>query len=129
MIIRFALTLVIALISLALFLALRKGQIRRVNNGKMVLSASHIPTLLFFSSDSCAPCLTQDIYLDQLKPETQRNISVDKIDVDLNHEMAEQLGVFTLPTTVLVDRSGQVRHINYGLTTAAKLEGQLEKYS
>jgi thiol-disulfide isomerase/thioredoxin len=129
MIIRFALTLVIALTSLALFLALRKGQIRRVNKGKMVLSASQIPTLLFFSSESCAPCLTQDIYLDQLKPELQRNISVDKIDVDLNHDMAEQLGVFTLPTTVLVDRSGQVRHINYGLTTAAKLEGQLEKIS
>jgi thioredoxin-like negative regulator of GroEL len=129
MIIRFALTLVIILTSLALFLALRNEQIRRANKNERVLPIGHNPSLLFFSRDSCAPCLTQDSYLDKLEPELQGKLSVEKFDVDLNRVLANQLGIFTLPTTVLVDRSGQVRHINYGLTTAAKLEGQLEKIS
>jgi thioredoxin-like negative regulator of GroEL len=129
MIIRLVLTLVIISTSLALFLALRHAQIHRANMKKHILSTGHNTSLLFFSSDSCAPCITQDSYLDKLNPEIQRKLSVEKIDVNLDRDLADQLKIFTLPTTVLVDRSGQVRHINYGLTTAAKLEGQLEKIS
>ena len=33
--------------------------------------------------------------------------------------------MFSLPTTVLVDGRGQVRHVNYGLTDAHKLGRQL----
>jgi thioredoxin-like negative regulator of GroEL len=129
MIIRIVLTLVIISTSLALFLALRNAQIHRANMKKHALPTGLNPSLLFFSSDSCAPCITQDSYLEKLKPELQGKLSVEKIDVNLDRDLADQLGIFTLPTTVLVDRSGQVRNINYGLTTAAKLEGQLEKIS
>ncbi len=94
-----------------------------------MLSTSQKPTLIFFSSDSCTPCLTQNIYLEKIESEFQSKLSVEKINVDLKQELAGQLGIFTLPTMALVDRSGQVRQINYGLTTAAKLEKQLENFS
>ena len=128
MLIRFAFTFIIILTGLALFLTLRHGHIRSVNKRNLALPSGHNPTLLVFSSDRCAPCTTQEIYLEKLEPDLQGNISVEKIDVDLDRELADQLGIFTLPTTVLVDRSGQVRHINYGLTSAVKLEQQLEKF-
>jgi len=35
--------------------------------------------------------------------------------------------VFTLPTTLIVDPHGTVRHANYGLVDARKLAGQLRK--
>ncbi len=127
MIIRFALTFIIILIGLALFLTLRYGHIRRTNQRKITLPSGTHPTLLVFGSDSCAPCLTQEIYIDKLEPGLQDIITVEKIDVDSKREFADELGIFTLPTTVLIDKSGQVRHINYGLTTASKLERQLEK--
>ena len=128
MIIRFALTIIIIISGLALFMALRYGHIKRAGKKKKLLPSGPSPTLLVFGSDSCAPCTTQEIYIDKLEPEFQANISVEKIDVDLSRELADELGIFTLPTTVWVDKSGQVRQINYGLTTSSKLEGQLEKF-
>jgi len=108
-------------------MTLRYGHIQRANKKKFMLPSGPGPTLLIFGSDSCAPCITQEIYIDKLETDLQDIISVEKIDVDINRELADELGIFTLPTTVLVDKSGKVRHINYGLTTASKLEGQLEK--
>ena len=40
-------------------------------------------------------------------------------------DTATRYSVFTLPTTVLVDADGRVRHVNYGLTDANKLGRQL----
>ena len=128
MIIRFALTFVIILTGLALFMTLRYGHIQRANKWNIVLPSGSNPTLLIFGSDSCAPCLTQEIYIEKLELDLHENLAVEKIDVGLNRELADELRIFTLPTTVLVDKTGQVRHINYGLTTASKLEGQLEKF-
>ena len=38
---------------------------------------------------------------------------------------AERYGVFTLPTTLIVDPKGTVRHANYGLADSRKLANQL----
>lgn len=129
MLLRFGLTLLIILIGLALFLAFRSSQIRRFNSRGGLTAPAQTPALIFFSSRSCTPCLAQDTYLEGIKPELKQGFFINKIDVEENQELASQLGVLTLPTTMLVDRSGIIRHINYGLTTTTKLEGQLENYS
>jgi hypothetical protein len=39
--------------------------------------------------------------------------------------MAQQYRVLTLPTTILLNAGGEVKEINYGLTTWPKLQFQL----
>jgi hypothetical protein len=56
-----------------------------------------------------------------------KRLSVQEVNADVEGNEAARYGVFTLPTTLIVDREGQVRHINYGLTPAVKLTQQLEK--
>jgi hypothetical protein len=39
--------------------------------------------------------------------------------------VASRYKVLTLPTTIVLDRAGQVTHINYGVVAQSKLETQL----
>ncbi len=83
------------------------------------------PRLLYFRSDSCGPCLAQARYLEQVQTEFAGQVAVEKIDADAQSDRAAAYGIFTLPTTILIDPKGTVRHINYGLTDARKLAKQL----
>lgn len=84
------------------------------------------PALLYFRSDTCAPCHTQAIFLEQVHQRYRGRVLFEKIDADTDLERARQYGVFTLPTTILVDGQGVVKQINYGLTDSHKLSRQLE---
>lgn len=87
---------------------------------------SRQPSLLYFWSEHCAPCVTQAQFLQQLPQQMMRHIHFERIDAEKEHETAARYGVFTLPTTMLVDRRGSVKHVNYGLIDARKLTSQLE---
>ena len=84
------------------------------------------PRLLYFRSSQCPPCVTQARYLEQLPSQVRDRVAIQKIDADRESDAAARYGVFTLPTTLLLDREGSIRHINYGLTDARKLARQLE---
>lgn len=84
------------------------------------------PVLLYFRSDHCPPCVTQARFLEQLPETLTSRIAVEKVDVEKETKKANEYGVFTLPTTLLLDPGGAVRHINYGLTDAGKLARQVE---
>lgn len=84
------------------------------------------PSLLYFRSDHCTPCVTQAQFLQQLPEQMTRQITIEQIDAEKERDVAARYGVFTLPTTMLVDRQGSVRHVNYGLIDAHKLTSQLE---
>lgn len=94
--------------------------------GRQLFLANGQPSLLYFWSDDCAPCVTQAKFLLQLPEQVREQVRVEKIDAEKESETAASYGVFTLPTTMLVDRQGSVRHVNYGLTDVRKLTGQLE---
>lgn len=83
------------------------------------------PLLLYFRSDHCMSCVTQTRYLEQLEQKWDRNLTIQKIDTDAEPDKAQQYGVFTLPTTILVDSLGKVRQVNYGLTNTQRLSQQL----
>lgn len=87
---------------------------------------SRQPALLYFWSEHCAPCVTQAQFLQQLPEQMMRRIRFERIDAETEQETAARYGVFTLPTTMLVDRRGSVKHVNYGLIDARKLTNQLE---
>ena len=65
-------------------------------------------------------------HLDVYKRQAQwSDVTIERIDATRDPETAARYRVFSLPTTVLVDGRGQVRHVNYGLTDAHKLGRQL----
>lgn len=84
------------------------------------------PRLLYFRSDYCAPCLTQARFLEELPDGVKQQVAIEKIDVERESETASRYGVFTLPTTLLLDDEGSIRHVNYGLADAGKLARQVK---
>ena len=128
MIIRLLITAILLLIGFAVFFALRYLHTRRANGiNSQSDSAVGSPSLLYFRSDNCAPCVAQGRHLEILEDKLGDNISIMKVDVDRERELAQEYGVFTLPTTFLLDSSGKVQQINYGLTTATKFIQQMER--
>jgi thioredoxin 1 len=93
---------------------------------KPVEAAPGVPTLLYFSADYCAPCqLQQTPIVDKLAAELGESVVVKKYDVTEHPELASRYQVLTLPTTIVLNREGQVAHLNYGVASQAKLEAQL----
>jgi glutaredoxin len=116
MIERLIVSLVLMIAAGGLFSLLQMVQRQRLS-GLMTISAT--PKVLYFRADSCAGCATQKRYLDEI------DAPIETIDVERDPEKAAQFNVMTLPSTIVVDSHGTVRHINYGVTTAQKLSKQL----
>ena len=102
------------------------GQLNR-ETAVSAFSTLATPTLLYFRSDSCVVCPTQEQYVKQLADVWNGRIAIHKIDADTEPQTAQQYGVMTLPTTIVVDNTGSVRDVNYGLTNAHKLNKQVER--
>jgi thioredoxin-like negative regulator of GroEL len=122
MIERLFIILLFTALSLGVYVAFKAVHMQRMGH---VVTNFGQPTLLYFRSDNCPPCATQASYLEQLQQKWQGNLTIQKIDTDAEPDKARQYGVFTLPTTILVDPIGQVRQVNYGLTNVQKLSQQL----
>lgn len=121
-----SLTLIILLVAAyGLFQARHRVKAQKAIRRQVTL-ANGQPSLLYFWSDDCAPCVTQAQFLRQLPDQVSEQVRVEKIDAEKEPQMAATYGVFTLPTTMLVDGQGSVRHVNYGLTDVRKLTSQLE---
>lgn len=136
---RILLTGILAVLGVVVVTVMRQAHMRRLNRTAMPMKAagaivpetavSAYPTLLYFRSDGCAACPTQARHLDQLMDRWNGRVSIRKIDADAEPEAAAQFGIFTLPTTIVMDGAGIVRQINYGLTNTHKLIQQLETLS
>ena len=119
---RLLITLGLAILGVGIFLAFRYFHLRRASRETEAVGK---PAILYFRSDACVPCSTQGRFLQQLQAEFGDEIVVEKVDADAEPATAERYGVFTLPTTLIVDPQGMVRHANYGLADTRKLAGQL----
>ena len=125
---RLLITLIILMLALGMFLILRYAHARRASRYRLASAGGlEKPTLLYFRSDSCAPCITQAKALDNIETKYEGKLSILSIDAEKEPQIAEAYGVFTLPTTFVLDTSGTVRQINYGLTGADKLMRQMEQ--
>lgn len=60
---------------------------------------------LYFSAQWCGPCKS----LSPIMNEVSSQISVEKIDVDLDYERAQKYGVRNIPTVILVDGITEVK--------------------
>jgi thioredoxin 1 len=117
------LALALALLGTAAFVVYDRRHMRRASRHTPRLDR---PAVLYFRSDQCAPCIAQGRFLQQIAEQYGDRLQIEKIDADVETARAQQYGVITLPTTLVVDRTGLVRHANYGLADAGKLTRQLE---
>ena len=127
MIERAILSIILILLAAAVYLTVRYLHIRRASRASISGSSEgDRPVLLYFRSDSCAPCVTQNYYLQDLASQYENRLAIRKIDADIDRDVASRYGIFTLPTTLFVDQGGEVKYINYGLTPTNRLAQQLE---
>ncbi len=118
---RLALVLVLTTAAIGAYYLFRWLHVRRMQPAP----AAGQPTLLYFRSDNCAICPTQGRFVDQFAAQWDGRVAIERVDAERDPDTATRYSVFTLPTTVLVDADGRVRHVNYGLTDANKLGRQL----
>jgi thiol-disulfide isomerase/thioredoxin len=87
----------------------------------------NVPGVVYFWSDSCAPCkLVQKPALEQLQAELGPDgVQVIAINALEQPDLADEWGVLGLPTTFIVDRGGQPRRVNHGVTRAEQLRQQI----
>ena len=84
--------------------------------------------LLVFTSPTCAPCKLQQVpIINRLMGEWSDRIDVRLIDVTEQPEVAQQYGVWSLPTTIVLKADRSVVAINQGVAQEKKLRGQFEQ--
>jgi thiol-disulfide isomerase/thioredoxin len=87
---------------------------------------SSTPTIVYFTTPFCAPCKTlQSPALAQLKGELDEGIQILQIDAAEQPDVADRWGVFSAPTTFVLDHNRVLLHINRGVASAETLKKQL----
>ena len=121
---RLLLLLALTLVATGGYTLLKRVHIRRISSSQD--GAPGQPTLLYFWSKTCAACPTQARYLEQLAQRWHGRLAVRKINADTEPSKTAEYGIFSLPSTVIIDDEGTVREINYGVANVHKLQRQLE---
>ncbi len=84
------------------------------------------PTLVDFYATWCGPCKMMHPILEQLKDKMGDSVTIVKIDVDKNQELAQSYRVMSVPTLIIF-RDGEVKWRAAGVHTAEDLEAKLKE--
>jgi thiol-disulfide isomerase/thioredoxin len=100
---------------------------RKTGNELLDMLRPGIPAVIYFWSEMCAPCKTvQKPALEQLQTDLgQEGVQVVAVNALERPELADSWGVLGLPTTFIVDSSGQPRRVNHGVVRAEHLKRQI----
>ena len=83
------------------------------------------PVLVDFFATWCGPCKTQAPILDQVKQRLGNQVSIIKIDIDQNQQVAAQYQVRSVPTLIIF-KNGQIKWRQSGVFAANELENLLK---
>jgi thioredoxin 1 len=123
---RVILAIAIVAIGISAYQGLLLMQRRRVARESKRGTAMGRSALLVFTSPTCAPCKLQQLpIVDRILVDGRDKIEVDVIDVTEQPEVAAQYGVWSLPTTIVLDAQRRVIAINQGVAHEKKLREQL----
>jgi thiol-disulfide isomerase/thioredoxin len=88
------------------------------------------PVLLYFTTPTCAPCKTiQRPAILRLQDRLGEALQVVEVDAAAEPDLAGRWGVMSVPTTFVLDASGQPRYVNHGVTLEDKLAYQVQSVS
>ena len=135
MIERLVIAAILIVLGTTLWTAFNRLSVRRAANAAPadpLLSTlrSDTPAILYFTTPFCEPCRTlQKPALIRLQDELGAAIQVLQIDATEQPDMADRWGVFSAPTTFILDRSLTPRQVNRGVASAETLRKQLQAVS
>ncbi|MDZ4669782.1 MAG: thioredoxin family protein [Phototrophicales bacterium] len=106
----------------------QKGRITQLDNSDKVLNQlmKGKPAIIYFSMHNCIPCHTQQRpALNKLESQLGDKVQIIEVNTTENPDIAQKWGVFSAPTTIVLDGYGKTQHINYGATATDKLIQQI----
>ena len=125
---RIVITVVVIGFGLAAYWILLSMQHRLALSAAARRTASDRAALLVFTSPTCAPCKLQQMpIVDRLMTSWRDRIDLRVIDVTEQPDTASRFGVWSLPTTIVLDTAGRVAAINQGVASETKLREQMER--
>ena len=86
------------------------------------------PTLVQFSTPSCAACLTAQMpAVAEVEAHVgARQLRVVHVDAAHQPDVAHAFGIMTVPSTVVLDSAGRVAAVNHGFASSQQLVEQLQ---
>ncbi len=132
MIERIVVTLLLVAIGIVVYGGLRRYHVHRV---AATVAADpilrdlkpNIPAIVYFTTPTCVPCRTQQQpALTRLQTELGDHLQIVSIDAAENPDVANRWGVFSAPTTFVLDSRGRPRQVNHGVADADKLRRQIQ---
>ena len=118
---------VLIIVAIGMGLVRRRG-IQRAQNAMQRLGITpDISTIVYFWSPRCHTCRNaQKPILERIVEEYgEKYLQLISYNVDESADMAKAWGVMTIPTTFIIDQSGEVLFVNSGLATDGALHRQL----
>jgi thioredoxin 1 len=90
----------------------------------LAVNNSDVPVLVDFYADWCGPCKALAPTLETLAGETEGALSIVKVDIDDNPDLASRFGIQSIPTLVVFKDGEAVGQIA-GLVPKEELKRQL----
>jgi thioredoxin 1 len=81
---------------------------------------SEVPVLIDFFATWCGPCVAMQPILQEVAEKSGDNAKVVKIDVDKNPELADKMGIRSVPT-LIVYRNGKMLWQQSGMQSVQSL--------
>jgi thiol-disulfide isomerase/thioredoxin len=128
LVIRFLLALALMAGGVALYWSINRLLIRRVQQRHLEIPNYQpgVRSIVYFTTPECMPCKTvQRPALQRLKQHLGDQLNIIEVNAKERPDLAGQWGVLSVPTTFVIDASGELRHINHGVTRVEKLLEQV----
>jgi putative thioredoxin len=93
----------------------------------VVEASAHMPVLVDFWAPWCAPCRQLMPILDRLAQEFAGRLQLAKVNTDEQQELAQQIGIRSLPTVVMFKDRTAVEHF-VGVLPESQIRALIEKH-
>ncbi|MDP6525298.1 MAG: thioredoxin [Kiritimatiellia bacterium] len=97
------------------------------DNWKTEVLDSALPVLVDFWAEWCGPCKAISPIVEELAGELDGKMSIAKVNVDENQQLAGEFGIRSIPT-LLVVKDGVVQEQMVGAMNKEALKAKLEAY-